>query len=247
MNLKEATIRVVDFETTGFDPKEERVCEVGWVDIVYDDEHGWVIASSTKSQLCNPQKPIPAIASAVHHITDDMVEDQPSWLAPDDFVYKVFHADQNIDLFAAHNVEFDRAFAGAGDNWPWLCTYRLALHRIPDAPSYKNQVLKYHLGIHADGDAHRAGYDAECTARILMYMLNGAETELTVEGIVEYADRPVYLATKKVGFGKHKDALWSEVPISYLQWMKKQGPQSDTNPDGWDRDQWYTLSRILGA
>lgn len=238
MNLKEASIRVVDFETTGVDPAEDRVCEVGFCTVAYFDNE-WR-CSPPISMLVNPGRPIPAIASAIHHLTDrDICEsEQEGAVLPDVF--------QGADLYAAHNAEFDRAFArDYGVPKPWLCTYRLARHRLPDASSHKNQVLRYELGfIDVEGDAHRAGHDAKVTALILCHMLNGLAEEHTVESIVALAESPVVL-TGKVGFGKHFDKLWKEVPKDYLQWMRRQGEKNDKNPNGFDRDQWHTVNALL--
>jgi len=252
MDLKEATIRVVDFETTGFDPESEKVCEVGYQDIIFDEPdddnqqtEGWILYGDAKSFLCNPGIPIPYVSSAIHHITDADVEGKPT---PEEVFPKVFNDEPN--LFAAHNAEFDESFARAYgvQGSAWLCTYRLALHRLPDALSFKNQALRYMLGFTSvAGDAHRAGHDAKVTALILCYMLNGSTTKMTVEDLVAYAERPVFMGAKKMGFGKHKDALWTECPKGYLQWMQKQGEKTADNKDGWDRDQWYTLNRVLAC
>jgi exodeoxyribonuclease X len=239
MNLKECTIRVVDFETTGFDADQDKICEVGWCDVSYTDDK-WQ-SGMPRYSLINPGIKIPVISMAVHHITDNDVADA---LPEDKVLPKVFS--KNIPLFCAHNAEFDGAFAKtAGHDARWLCTYRLALHRIPDAPSYKNQVLRYYLGFHSiGGDAHRAGHDAAVTARILCHILNGSKFEHTIDSIIAYAKTPVYLRGT-MGFGKHKDKTWSECPLQYLQWMRKQGEQSEGNPDGWNRDQWFTLNKVL--
>ena len=240
MNLREATIRVIDFETTGTDPQNDKVCEVGWCDVVYEGE--WKPQPESRDQILDPGIPIPSIAKAVHHIHDDEVAGKPKW---EDFVGEV--ESPQVKLFAAHNADFDKSFAGPlAERYPWLCTYRLALHRLPDMPSYKNQVIRYELGFEKiEGDAHRAGHDATVTAHILAHMLNGATTELTVEGLIEYSEHPVFL-NGAINFGKHKGTEWRDLPVSYLNWMRNQGAQSETNPDGWDRDQWYTINKILG-
>jgi hypothetical protein len=106
-------------------------------------------------------------------------------------------------------------------------------------------VLRYHLGFDdIEGDAHRAGHDARVTAEILCYMLNQSTFDHTVDSIIAYAEKPVFL-NGTMGFGKHRDKKWTEVPISYLHWMRKQGEFSEDNPDGWDRDQWHTLNKVL--
>ncbi len=239
MNLKQAKIRVVDFETTGFDPDTDKICEVGYCDVAFSN--GEWQAGSTGEAFVNPGRGIPATAMAIHHITDDMVKNAKS---AEEILSATFSED--VHLFAAHNAEFDSSFADAvGFERRWLCTYRLSLHRIVDSPSHKNQVLRYHLGFYdIEGDAHRAGHDAKVTAEILCYMLNESKFEHTIDSIIAYAETPVFLKGN-IGFGKHRDRTWSECPVQYLQWMRKQGEQYEDNPDGWDRDQWFTLNKVL--
>lgn len=238
MNLKETNIRVVDFETTGFDSDTDKICEVGYCDMLFDQE--WS-AGRPHEEFINPGREIPATAKAVHHITEDMV---CSAMPAEKVLPGVFA--ENIDLFAAHNAEFDSSFADAvGFERRWLCTYRLSLHRIVDSPSHKNQVLRYHLGFDdIEGDAHRAGHDAKVTAEILCYMLNQSKFDHTIDSIIAYAEKPVFLQGN-MGFGKWRDRKWTEVPTSYLHWMRKQGEYSKDNEDGWDRDQWHTLNKVL--
>ena len=241
MNLTEAAIRVVDFETTGFDSEKDKLCEVGWCDVYYDEASAEWMVDQEHDRLINPGMPIPPVAMAVHHITDDDVReaDPPSTVLPKVFV-------ENIDLYVAHNAEFDGAFAKAnGQNARWMCTYRLALHVFPDAPSHKNQVLRYWLGLHdIPGDAHRAGHDARITAEIFCHMMNKATQEYTIDSIIAFSEAPVFLRGN-MNFGKHKDVTWAECPRQYLIWMRKQGKVSDDNPDGWSRDQWFTLNKVL--
>jgi len=241
VNLKEANIRVVDFETTGFDLDTDKICEVGWCDVYFQKaDYVWQ-CDEHHNEFINPGRDIPATAKAVHHITEKMVEN--AQLA-DELLPAVFA--ENIDLFAAHNAEFDSSFADAvGFERRWLCTYRRSLHRIVESPSHKNQVLRYHLGFDdIEGDAHRAGHDAKVTAEILCYMLNQSKFDHTIDSIIAYAENPVFLRGN-IGFGKWRDRKWTDVPTSYLQWMRKQGEFSEHNPDGWDRDQWYTLNKVL--
>ena len=59
-----------DTETTGIKAEKDRVIEIAAFDPVQD---------RTFEALVNPGMPIPAEASAVHHITDDMVADSPDF------------------------------------------------------------------------------------------------------------------------------------------------------------------------
>lgn len=245
MKLRDATIIVLDTETTGLDTENDRICEVGWAIVRWDDERVQFYVGRALNEIIDPEVPIPAVASAVHHLTDKTVKGCP-------FIEEL--ADQrffdSFDLLVAHNAEFDRAFCVrqglVPEDKPWLCTYRLARHVFPDAPSYKNQVLRYWLGFEdVSGDAHRAGHDAEVTAMILCKMLNdGLSAELLdIDKLIAFAEAPVFLRGR-IGFGKHADKTWMECLASdrsYLQWMAKQGA------DGWDRDTYYTVTELLNG
>lgn len=251
MKLKDARISTVDFETTGLDPTTDKICEVGWCDLVLNREGEWD-SGAASSFVVNPRIPIPAVASAVHHLTDRDVKGAPT--LENTAIGRIFAKENHgskRDLFVAHNAEFDRAFAGEyGAGFPWLCSMRLAKHLLPDAPSFGNQVLRYHLGfVDVPGEAHNAGHDAKVTAMVLCHMLNHLQEAHTVETIVTFAEQPVFL-TGNMGFGKHARKTWQKVgqiDRGYLQWMKRQGPESKDNPDGWSRDQWFTLNKILSG
>lgn len=236
MRIRDAEILVVDTETTGLDPKKDRLCEIG-VCHVWWDKNGWQIGGDDW-RLINPGIQVPATASAVHHLTNKDLVDAP----PAATVVPAVLREYPADLLVAHNAEFDRGFLSPyADHYPWLCTRRLARLKIPDAPSHSNQVLRYHLGF-ADvpGDAHRAGHDARVAAMILCHMLYELPADATIEEIIALSEKPVFL-TCEVGFGKHSDKTWSELPTDYLQWMQRQGA------DDWDRDQWFTIRQVLAG
>ncbi len=59
-----------DTETTGIQPANDRVIEIA----AYDPLDGRQFV-----QLVNPGRPIPAEATAIHHITNEMVAEAPSF------------------------------------------------------------------------------------------------------------------------------------------------------------------------
>lgn len=219
---------VTDTETTGMDPETDRVVEIATAS-VYMNSGEWRI-SNRKSSLVNPGRSIPPEASAVHHLTDDMVSSAPTL----DDAITVLGTPARAEGVAivAHNAEFDRGFLPQWADRPWLCTYRCALHLFPDAPSHSNQGLRYYLNLEPSFDGmdasnprnqqpHAALYDVCTTAALLVKMLSIA----TVEELMELQSKPVLLKT--VHFGKHRGELWSAVPRSYLDWASKQDFDAD--------------------
>src|ERR1700682_6372275 len=98
------TVRVIDVETSGMPPKPCLVCEVAYVDLVSRSGNVWS-RGSVWSSLVNPQAPIDVEAMAVHHITDEMVADAPTWgqVMPA-LLERQPIGDTKITIFAAHHA-----------------------------------------------------------------------------------------------------------------------------------------------
>lgn len=214
-------IRVIDVETCGLLPDAGQIVEVATVDLV-DGEGGWK-RGKMWSSLVNPGRAIPPEASAVHHITDDMVKDAPRFEQLPPIL-------EGADYRAAHNAKFDVGILAANGaqglaDKPWLCTYKCGVMLYPDAPNHKNQTLRYWLGLKlADPEAalpHRAMGDAYVTAALLRTFLRSA----TVEQMADATTRPVLLP--RFTFGKHAMAPLKDVPLDYLSWIVGKGAEFD--------------------
>lgn len=220
-------LRVIDVETTGLDPTVDRVCEVAFVDV---DVVTRSIASQRLHQyLCNPGRPIPPEASAVHHLTDNDVSACPTLEEHIDYLRS---PEQLAIVYVAHNAQFDRAFL---HQLPvqWICTKKLAYRIWPNAPAYSNQVLRYWRKLTFDYDLsmalktlapHRAAYDAIVTASLLLDELN--ELDWDIDLALRITEQPALLP--RVTFGKHAGLAWADVPTDYLQWLLKQDFDEDT-------------------
>ncbi|HEY0311200.1 MAG TPA: 3'-5' exonuclease, partial [Allosphingosinicella sp.] len=97
------------------------------------------------SDLVRPSVPIPAPASAIHHIVDaDVAQCRP--LAEHLDVYMDRHMDVGVQAFAAHNWKFEAQWLGDHlQGRPAICTYKCAMRVWPDAPAHNNQALRYWL------------------------------------------------------------------------------------------------------
>lgn len=246
MLIKDAEFCVVDIETTGLDPQKDKVVELAVVRCSLKDG----VDSTGKrsySKLVNPGIPIPASASAIHHITDDDVSHLSPKLSAIVVGDLVCH-DGLIDgyEFAAHNAEFDFSFIPPISNAP-VCTCRLARKLWPDLECYSNQFLRYHFKLSIpqhvrEMQMHRALPDATVTAFLLIHELNEvlARAEnpdmADVGRLVSWIAEPMLLRT--IRFGKHKGEKWSDVPKSYLSWMLK-------NMEDLDIDTRFTAEHYL--
>ena len=164
---------IVDIETTGSYAANNGITELA---IVLFDGKKIVERYQT---LVNPQTPIPRYIQALTGITDQMVENAPSFeeIAP------VVHSYLHDAVFLAHNVNFDYSFlrhhlaeSGFELNSKKLCTVRLSRKVFPGLPSYSLGNICRQLDIPIS-NRHRAGGDAEATVvlfeKILLHDTQG--------------------------------------------------------------------------
>ncbi|NLX26167.1 MAG: 3'-5' exonuclease [Lentisphaerae bacterium] len=146
-----------DLETTGIRPSADRIVEIGAV------KFEGSCPLEGYGTLVNPRCPIPAGASAVNGITDEMVCGKP-WIAD---VLSDF-ADFCGDLpLVAHNAPFDYKFLlcdielhrARAPKGPVLDTLPLARRIFPGLPNYKLGTLVHHFRF-PSGTFHRAEEDS---------------------------------------------------------------------------------------
>lgn len=91
---------VFDTETTGLSPSRDRIIEIAAIRFISG------VPTEIFETLVNPEIPIPADASEINHITDDMVTEAPtiSQILP---AFETFVGKSPI---VAHNLEFDLKF-----------------------------------------------------------------------------------------------------------------------------------------
>lgn len=158
---------VIDLETTGFDARRnDRVVEVA---IVRVDHTGHELGAF--STLIHPGRPVGA--TAVHHITDDMVCDAPTFpeIAP------AILAWMEGTVIVAHNAGFEDSFLSAEfarAGWklpavPALDTLALAQGVVPTGNHRLPTVCQWAgITIH---NPHSALGDARATAQVLPQLL----------------------------------------------------------------------------
>jgi DNA polymerase III subunit epsilon len=161
---------VVDVETTGCQPGQDAITEIGAVRL-----HGGVVAAKFCS-LANPGQPIPADITELTGITDGMVRAAPPVAA----VLAGFLAFAQGSVLAAHNAPFDLAFLAAaartgGLRWPAFAVIDTAvLARLvlgaPEVPDRKLSTLAGHFRTRV-APCHRALPDASATAEVLLGLL----------------------------------------------------------------------------
>jgi len=247
---------VVDTETTG-DSETDQVIELSVrasVRSAVKPPSRWEYHS-----LYRPTCEIHPAARAAHHLTDEQLANHETFLEKLEEEGRDFAGlrdGSDDDVFVAHFAAFDRRMlvqsAGSVDlGLPKkeICTWKCAQNLWPDAPGYKNQVLRYWLKLdvpHHDNvwmQPHRAHHDTLVTELLVERMLQ----ERSVEELIELTKQPVLIKTCK--FGEHSGKPWSEVPQSFLSWVLARGPR---RPDprggrdiGFDEDVRHTCQHWL--
>lgn len=204
---------LADCETTGVSPSD-RMVEVAW--LLMDE--GFQILDEGHS-LINPERPIPAGASAVHGITMKDVESAPT---ADEYFYDVLgNKLGSVDaIFTAHSSAFDFRYLGPylPDSTPQMCTLRLARKLYPNVDNHKLATLVYALELDVDKSRfHSADGDM-----IILMSLLGKMTEdfgYTLWDLFEAANTPIQMT--KMTFGKHKGTPLKDLPPSYVTWLLK--------------------------
>ncbi|NNM42871.1 MAG: DNA polymerase III subunit epsilon [Chlamydiae bacterium] len=202
-----------DTETTGIKSDKDRIIEIA----AYD-----ALNNRSFEKLINPGFPIPPEASAIHHITDEMVADAPSFAQ----IGKEFleFCGENFVLIAHNNDAFDKLFLESEfkrsgieipkltyiDTLKWSRKYR------PDLPKHSLQYLRETYGIEAN-NAHRALDDVIVLHQVFSYMID----DLPIEKVLELLNKPNVI--ERMPFGKHQGKPLQEVPKDYLRWLKESG------------------------
>ena len=204
---------LADCETTGVGTTD-KIVEVAW--LLMDED--FKILDEGHS-LIDPQRPIPAGASAVHGITMKDVESAPT---ADEYFYDVLgNKLGSVDaIFTAHSAPFDMRYFGPylPDATPQMCTLRLARKLYPNVDNHKLATLVYALELDVDKSRfHSADGDM-----IILMSLLGKMTEdfgYTLWDLFEAANTPIQMT--KMTFGKHKGTPLKELPPSYVTWLLK--------------------------
>ncbi|HAS80613.1 MAG: Exonuclease RNase T and DNA polymerase III [Candidatus Nomurabacteria bacterium GW2011_GWE1_32_28] len=237
---KEQNIIFFDTETTGVDSKDF-LCQLAYK-----------IKDETFCELYKPEIKIPPEASAVHHITNKMVENKTSFKESSDFKkIKNLFEDEN-SIMVAHNAKFDLAIIKKEDINPKnvICTLRVAraLDKENKIPQHKLQFLRYFLDIDIDATAHDALGDVLVLEKLFERLFdkikkeNNFSDEEVYKNMIEISSKPSLMHS--FSFGKHIGKTVEDVAKTdrgYLEWFLK----TKENENSEDEDWIYTLKHYL--
>ncbi|MEG0079661.1 helicase C-terminal domain-containing protein [Enterococcus sp.] len=164
---RNTTYAVVDIETTGTDPKVDRIIQIGCVLI----RNGRLINRFATD--INPGRKIPKQIQNLTHISNGRVQKAPYF---EDVAFII--ADLLADtVFVAHNIFFDYQFLNAELKRcgvtplkiSGIDTVELAQIFLPEESSFRLSDLAESFGLQHD-NPHQADSDAEVTAALLLYI-----------------------------------------------------------------------------
>ncbi len=220
-----------DLETTGTNITHDRIVEISIVKLMPD---GTVVE---RSRRLNPEMPIPAEATAVHHITDDDVAGEPTFRQVAASLSKLL---QGCDIAGFNSNRFDiplldQEFHRAGVDFDLNGVRFVDVQTIYHKKEPRTLVAAYrdYCGKELE-EAHSALADTRATMEVLMAQLDVYD-DLPVEldGLSEFANpnrnvdllgRLIYDDNKRevINFGKYKGRLAEEVLASdpgYYNWI----------------------------
>ena len=185
--LDELPTMIIDTETTGLMVNEDRIVSFGGV-----CAHGTrMFKSRMIDDLIDPGVPIPPASTAIHGITDDMVEGARSF--PE--VYADFQRLATNRVIIGHNVPFDLTITRQecerhGRPWEdvvFIDTMRLASLLNPTLGKFDLETLAdiYQIDVHG---RHTALGDAMVTAELFFRMMPRLQMQgfTTLEDLLEF-------------------------------------------------------------
>lgn len=173
---------VLDTETTGMDPdKGDRIVEIGCVEL-----HNHMPTGRTFHKYINPERDVPAEATAVHGITNEFLKDKPVMAEiVTEFVEFVKGA-----RLVIHNAEFDMKFI----NWeirklgfPSMPmrdvtdTLAIARQRFPGSPANLDALCRRFEIDNSNRTLHGALLDAQLLAEVYLELMGGRQKDFTFD------------------------------------------------------------------
>ncbi|MCH5239549.1 MAG: 3'-5' exonuclease [Muribaculaceae bacterium] len=220
-----------DLETTGTNVIRDRIVEISFIKVFPDGRE------ERRTRRINPGIPIPAAATAVHHISDEDVKDEPTFRQISKSLYDIF---EGCDIAGFNSNKFDvpllmEEFGRCGINFDIAGRHFIDVQNIFHKMEQRTLVAAYrfYCGKELDG-AHSALADTAATYEVLKEQLNRySELENDVEALAKFStmgrnldlaarivlddqDRPIF------NFGKHKGKTVKEVlkrDPSFFDWM----------------------------
>lgn len=219
----------IDLETTGLE-YEDKICSIA------------VLNSESKEyiyELVNEGKKIPAQASSIHHITNEMIREKAPFNQSQIYQFLQEH-NSSENTLVAHNSKFVlEKLSSSGISWcgDIIDTLKVSKHLIPECELFSLQVLRYELKLYKQESrvkneygikdalvAHHALSDALVCSLLFQLLLDFAN----IEEMKALSFKNVLI--QKFEFGKYKGRYIEEILDSdrgYLEWMLRSATDLD--------------------
>lgn len=234
MNLKlNKPLAFIDLETTGVNVGSDRIVEISILKLMPDG------SKQLKTKRINPEMPIPASSTAIHHINDADVANEPTFKQLGHELAKFI---DNADLAGYNSNKFDvplliEEFLRAEVNFDMKGRRMVDVQNIFHKMEQRTLVAAYRFYCNKEiENAHSAEADIIATYEVMMAQLEKyPELKQDIDSLsefssygntVDYAGRIVYNEKNEevFNFGKHKGRTVIQVfkdEPSYYDWMMK--------------------------
>ena len=239
LNLKKPIV-FFDLETTGVDILHDRIVEISLIKILPDGQE------IEKTRRVNPEMPIPAEATAVHHITDEDVAGEPTFRQ---IARSLANELTGCDIAGFNSNRFDvpmldQEFQRSGVKFDFTKARFIDVQTIFHKKEQRTLVAayKFYCGKDLDG-AHSANADTRATYEVLMAQLDRYDDlPNDMDALAEYScqnknvdlmGRLIYDDQRRevINFGKYKGQLAADVlrrDPGYFAWIQQGDFPSDT-------------------
>lgn len=224
-----------DTETTGIKAGKDRIVEIAAFD------------ATNLKEFCtftNPECPIPPEATAISHITNEMVNGAPFIKGALEQFTEFCTGD--VVLVAHNNDAFDKLFLEAEferaglmmPKWVFIDSLKWARKYRSDLPRHSLQVLREAYGIVAN-QAHRALDDVFVLHQVFSRMIDDLDMK-TVLSLISQKPQ-----AERMPFGKYAGKLLTEIPKDYVKWLAREGAL-DKKENVWLKETFEKLGYLDG-
>lgn len=222
-----------DLETTGVNILTDRIVEISLIKVLPDG------SVHPRTRRINPEMPIPPGATAIHHITDDDVRDEPTFKQ---IAVSLAKQLEGCDLGGFNSNRFDipmldQEFQRAGINFHFDEMKFVDVQTIFHKKEPRNLVAAYRFYCDKDlTNAHSATADTQATYEVLLAQLeryddlptdiDGLSKFSTQQRNVDFTGRLIYdeQGREIINFGKHKGKVAEDVlrtDNGYYGWVMR--------------------------
>lgn len=222
-----------DLETTGVNITHDRIVELSFIKVMPNGEE------ITKTRRINPEMPIPQEATAVHHITDEMVANEPTFKQIAKSLAEIF---KGCDIAGFNSNRFDipmldEEFHRANVDFDFSKARFVDVQTIFHKKEPRTLVAAYRFYCDKDlEEAHSANADTRATYEVLKAQIERYEDlDGDIESLAKFANqnrnvdlmgRLIYDDKEReiINFGKYKGRIAEEVlkhDPSYYSWIQQ--------------------------